>query len=132
MNKIYVVVEFPMVQKYQEEDWFDKEAILLNDENSLNQFSSSAYMIPIERTMIVTSKPVNKNKLYKLRSGDESVHAIIWAKDEQEAIELANKELKDSCELFKRDLWQFDEDQIEEIELKNKSKTIDFIDAYTF
>ena len=60
MNKIYVLVEFPMVQKYQDEEWFHKEAILLNDENSLNQFGSSAYMIPAKRIKYVTLEPVNE------------------------------------------------------------------------
>lgn len=124
MKNTYIVVEFPAVQYYMEEKWFETEAILINDDNGLNQFGSSAYMIPIER--------INKNKLYKLRSGDESVHAIVWTNSVEEAIKLANTELKDSCELFDREVWEFDNTMIVEINLLSESKMIDFIDAYTF
>ena len=128
MNKIYILVEFPMVQMYQEEEWFEDEAILLNDENSLNKFGSSAYMIPFERTVNVTLKENTKNSLYKLCSNDESVQIMVWAKSKQQAINLANEELNSSRKLFNREIWKFNESMIKKIELSEKSKVIDFID----
>ena len=132
MNNIYKVIEFPEIQNYQEESWFNTEAILINSEEGLEKFGSSAYMIPIER--------LNRNKLYKFRSGDESVHGIVWAKNVEKAIELINKELVESNELFGRyneddefnKNWRFDETYVTEVELGSTEKVIDFIDAYTF
>ncbi len=124
MNNTYKVVEFPEIQNYQEESWFNSEAILINSEEGLEMFGSSAYMIPIER--------LNRNKLYKFRSGDEAVHGIVWASTIEKAIELINIELKYSNEVSGKEDWQFDESFGNEIELGNTEKVIDFIDAYTF
>jgi len=45
----YIPIEFPHVQRYMEEDWFNKEAILINDSTGLEMYGSSAYMIPYNR-----------------------------------------------------------------------------------
>jgi hypothetical protein len=45
MVKKYILVEWPDSQYLMEMDWFDK-CILMNDENQIENFGSSAYFIP--------------------------------------------------------------------------------------
>jgi len=45
----YILVPFPEVQEFMEEDWFDEEAILaLGEEESIG---SCAYFIPVHRIL---------------------------------------------------------------------------------
>ena len=46
---IYVLVTWPESQQLMEQDWFDEEAILMNDENPLEEIGSASYFVPIER-----------------------------------------------------------------------------------
>ena len=45
----YHVVEFPAVQAYMEYDWFYDECFLLNSEEQLELYGSSAYLIHKDR-----------------------------------------------------------------------------------
>jgi len=47
--KEYEVVCFPEIQDYQEEDWFEQEAFLINTEKGIEDYGYSAYYIPIDR-----------------------------------------------------------------------------------
>lgn len=50
MNEtVYIVVQWPEVQDLMEESWFDEECFLVNDDNGLTQFGSSAYFVPKHR-----------------------------------------------------------------------------------
>lgn len=44
----YILILFPEVQEYMEEEWFENEAILMNDEKHFEGFGPSAYFIPFE------------------------------------------------------------------------------------
>ena len=46
---IYVLVTWPESQQLMDETWFDEEAILMNDENHLEEIGSASYFVPIER-----------------------------------------------------------------------------------
>jgi hypothetical protein len=48
-SAIYSLVEFPAVQEYMDEPWFEEEAILAL--GAEDQFGGSAYFIPIKRTI---------------------------------------------------------------------------------
>ena len=50
--KKYIIVKWPEVQELMEEDWFDEEAVFINDD----KFPSSSYFIPIDRTISTSSK----------------------------------------------------------------------------
>jgi len=43
----YTLVQFPDVQKYMDEDWFEDEAYLAND--NLDEIGYTAYFIPNKR-----------------------------------------------------------------------------------
>ena len=45
----YVLVRWPESQNFMEEEWFQDEAILMNDYNKLDDIGSSAYFIPEQR-----------------------------------------------------------------------------------
>ena len=45
----YILVYFPQVQLYMEEDWFDAEAILYQAISEEQEYLSSAYFIPESR-----------------------------------------------------------------------------------
>ena len=45
----YILVEWPEIQTLMEYDWFQREAILMNDPEFLNEIGSSAYFIPEDR-----------------------------------------------------------------------------------
>ena len=49
MMEEYDIITFPNVQFYMEEEWFRKEALLLNSQEQLDLYGSSAYLIPVER-----------------------------------------------------------------------------------
>jgi hypothetical protein len=124
MSKMYKVIEWPACQQYMEEEWFEEEAILINTNKGVEKFGSSAFMIPCHR--------LETNKLYKFASGEYSVQALVWAKNEESALILANTELKNSNELFNRPAWEFSTNNLKEVLLTNKEETIMFFDAYTF
>ncbi|MDP1726869.1 MAG: hypothetical protein Q8M15_08800 [Bacteroidota bacterium] len=44
----YILVTWPESQELMDQDWFN-ECILMNDENNLNEFGSSAFFVPKER-----------------------------------------------------------------------------------
>lgn len=44
----YVVVQWPDIQELMDENWFE-ECILINDEQGLERYGSSAYFVPIEK-----------------------------------------------------------------------------------
>jgi len=47
--KRYIIVMWPESQGLFEFDWFKKECYLINDDEGLEQYGSSAYFIPEER-----------------------------------------------------------------------------------
>lgn len=47
--ELYVLVTWPESQQLMEQDWFDKEAILMNDESHLEEIGSQSYFVPVER-----------------------------------------------------------------------------------
>lgn len=51
IDSMFIAVPFPEVQRLMEEDWFETEAILINDEIGLNLYGSSAYFIPVNRLL---------------------------------------------------------------------------------
>lgn len=46
---IYKAISFPEIQEYMELEWFDNEAISINDDLGVSLYGYSAYMIPINR-----------------------------------------------------------------------------------
>ena len=44
----YVVVTFPEIQEYLEQEGFEENAYLINDEHGINDFGSSAYFVRSE------------------------------------------------------------------------------------
>ena len=76
----YGVCEFPDVQFFMEEDWFEEEAILINSEEGLDMFGSSAYMIPIER---LKPKFYTKNDIIDLlRSMSQAIDPTLYKSSE--------------------------------------------------
>jgi hypothetical protein len=51
----YVLVCWPESQNLMDEEWFD-ECILMNDMNHLDDIGSSAYFVPEDRYLELTSK----------------------------------------------------------------------------
>jgi len=47
-SKGYVIIEFPEIQDYMEEEWFEKECYLLQAIGE-QPFISCAYFVPIKR-----------------------------------------------------------------------------------
>ena len=47
----YVLVTWPEVQEYMEEDWFQGEAILYQRINNKQKYLDSAYFIPTDRIL---------------------------------------------------------------------------------
>ena len=45
----YILIQFPEIQEYMELEWFESEAILMNDEKHFEDFGPSAYFIPFDR-----------------------------------------------------------------------------------
>jgi len=45
----YILILFPEVQRLMELEWFDDEALLMNDDKHLERMGPSAYFIPIDR-----------------------------------------------------------------------------------
>lgn len=53
METIFVVVAWPESQQLMEQDWFD-ECTLINNGKALEEFGSSAYLVPDERARELT------------------------------------------------------------------------------
>ena len=80
ITRLYGVFEFPDVQDYQEKDWFDEEAILINSDAGLNMFGSSAYIIPIER---LNTKIYTKDDIIDLlRSMSQAIDPTLYKSSE--------------------------------------------------
>ena len=45
----YVIVQWPDVQSLMDFDWFQDECHLINDENGVEKYGSSAYFVPKNR-----------------------------------------------------------------------------------
>lgn len=46
LSDCYVLLPFPYSQEYMDKDWFDKEAVLIED---TERYGSGTYMIPLKR-----------------------------------------------------------------------------------
>lgn len=46
---VYTVVTWPQVQELLDKEWFDDEAVLINDDNGIATYGSSAYFVPLKR-----------------------------------------------------------------------------------
>ena len=53
MDANYVVVQWPESQELMDKDWFD-ECVLLNHEKEIQDYGSSAYLVPVERLKELT------------------------------------------------------------------------------
>lgn len=42
----YEIVQWPEIQDLMDYSWFKEECLLLNTEEQLNEFGSSAYLVP--------------------------------------------------------------------------------------
>ena len=87
MNK-YVLVTWPDSQELMEQEWF-QDCILLNDDESLESFGSSAYLVPEDKYEELY--PTNKgdisdgyhtfNELYEFRKMYNAALFNEWAKN---------------------------------------------------
>ncbi len=48
MEGLFVVIEFPEIQKYMDMDGFEENSYLVSDEKGLEDFGSSAYFVSLE------------------------------------------------------------------------------------
>lgn len=54
----YEIVQWPEIQDLMDYTWFREECLLLNSEEQLEEFGSSAYLVPKERLMELDTEPI--------------------------------------------------------------------------
>ena len=81
--KNYVLIEWPDSQDYMDKEWFQKEAVLHNDEEVL----SASYFIP-ENRYIESLTNGSRNKYIVNRSAELAKNLFSTIEDEEEVYEL--------------------------------------------